>query len=162
MSVQLIPEMLYRPALNNASLVQPASWNWRNEHVIEHRLTIGNYFAMHVDNVGLFKHQLVRFSCLVAYHGLYLRAVCAVTSHNYNGSIACYRCNRICRRWALFSPGVFWPGGAFVRGSFARGDFCPGGLCPFPPQFQYVYEPSRFSVPSMIYVYPAGGRIQLT
>jgi len=87
-----------------------------------------------------------------------------------------------------FSPGVFWPGG-FCPGSFARGDFfpggllpggifvregfcpgggafvrgvfCPGGLCPF-PQFQWVYAPSRLSVPSMIYVYPAGGRIQLT
>ena len=81
------------------------------------------------------------------------------------------------RRWALFPRGSFgrgdfWPGGflsgrafvrgAFVRGgSFVRGNFSPGGLCPF-PQVQCVYAPSRLSVPSMIYVYPAGGRIQLT
>jgi len=38
-----------------------------------------------------------------------------------------------------------------VRGAYARS-----------PQVQCVYAPSRLSVPSMIYVYPAGGRIQLT
>ena len=38
-----------------------------------------------------------------------------------------------------------------ARGAYARS-----------PQVQCVYEPSRLSVPSMIYVYPAGGRIQLT
>ena len=38
-----------------------------------------------------------------------------------------------------------------VRGAYAR---CP--------QVQCVYAPSRLSVPSMIYVYPADGRIQLT
>jgi len=54
-------------------------------------------------------------------------------------------------RGGLLSGGLL-PGGTFVRGAYARS----------PPQFQYVYEPSRFSVPSMIYVYPAGGRIQLT
>ena len=56
-----------------------------------------------------------------------------------------------------FSPGVFWPGG----GIFVWEGFCPEDLCPS-PQVQCVYEPSRLSVPSMIYVYPAGGRIQLT
>jgi len=35
---------------------------------------------------------------------------------------ACYGCNRICRRWALF------PRGSFGRGTLGRGDFCPGGL----------------------------------
>ena len=75
--------------------------------------------------------------------------------------IACYRCNRICRRLlgvrgrgiivrGYFGPGVFCPGGTFcpgallAGGTFGRGifcpgvfcpggDFCPGGLCPFPP-----------------------------
>ena len=51
-----------------------------------------------------------------------------------------------------FSRGSFGRGGgAFVRRAYARS-----------PQFQWVYEPSRLSVPSMIYVYPAVGRIQLT
>jgi len=36
-----------------------------------------------------------------------------------------------------------------------------GGLMPV-PQVQCVYARSTLSVPSMIYVYPAGGRIQLT
>ena len=35
-----------------------------------------------------------------------------------------------------------------VRGAYARS-----------PQVQCVYAPSRLSVPSMIYAYPAGGRI---
>ena len=38
-----------------------------------------------------------------------------------------------------------------VRGAYAHS-----------PQVQCVYAPSRLSVPTMIYVYPAGGRIQLT
>ena len=48
------------------------------------------------------------------------------------------------------------PLGTFPRGSFGRGAYARS------PQFQCVYEPSRLSVPSMIYVYPAGGRIELT
>ena len=75
---------------------------------------------------------------------------------------ACYRCNRICRRWALFprgsfTRGHFWPG-AFLSGrAFVRGAYA------VPPNFNaYTHAPSRLSVPSMIYVYPAGGRIQLT
>ena len=47
-----------------------------------------------------------------------------------------------------FFPGGLLAGGTFVRGAYARS-----------PQFQCVYEPSRLSVPSMIYVYPAGGRL---
>ena len=50
-----------------------------------------------------------------------------------------------------FFPGGLLAGGTFVRGSYARS-----------PQFQYVYAPSMFSVPNMIYVYPAGGCIQWT
>jgi len=53
------------------------------------------------------------------------------------------------------AAGHFFPRGsfglAFVWGAYARS-----------PQFQCVYVTSRLSVPSMIYVYPAGGRIQLT
>ena len=60
-----------------------------------------------------------------------------------------------------FWPGGFCPGGLLFGGSFARGDFCPGAYARS-PQVQCVYAPSRLSVPSMIYVYPAGGRIQLT
>jgi len=76
-----------------------------------------------------------------------------------------------------FSPGVFCTrallaGGLLARGIFVREGFGPGGLLPGgtfvrgayarSPQFQCVYAQSRLSVPSMIYVYPAGGRIQLT
>jgi len=76
-----------------------------------------------------------------------------------------------------FSPGVFCPGallarGIFVQEGFCPGSFCPGGLLPGgtfirgayarSPQFQCVYAQSRLSVPSIIYVYPAGGCIQLT
>jgi len=50
-----------------------------------------------------------------------------------------------------FFPGGLLPGGTFVRGAYARS-----------PQVQCVYASSRLSVPSMIYVYSAGGRIQLT
>ena len=50
-----------------------------------------------------------------------------------NGSIACYRCNRIYLRWALFPRGYFARGtfgrGDFLSGrAFVRGVFCPGGL----------------------------------
>ena len=69
--------------------------------------------------------------------------------NNYNGSIACYRCNRICRRLerererklerklkmsgGSFARGEFWPVGLFPRGllpvgTFGRGDFWPGGF----------------------------------
>jgi len=51
--------------------------------------------------------------------------------------------------------------GHFFPGGLLPGGLLSGGLCPS-PQFQCVYEPSRLSVPSMIYVYHAGGRIQLT
>ena len=44
--------------------------------------------------------------------------------------LACYRCNRICRRWALFPRGSFLEGGLLSGGSFARGDFSPGVFCP--------------------------------
>ena len=53
--------------------------------------------------------------------------------------IACYRCNRICRRLL----------GVRAGGMFVRGDFCPGGLCPF-SQVQCVYAPSRLSVPTIV------------
>ena len=66
-----------------------------------------------------------------------------------------------------FSPGVFCPGALLAGGIFVREGFCPGGLLPggllsgglmpVPPNFNGVLP-----VPSMIYVYPAGGRIQLT
>jgi len=55
--------------------------------------------------------------------------------------------------WVPGAGGIF-VGGTItktVRGAYAR---CP--------QVQCVYAPSRLSVPSMIYVYPADGRIQLT
>ena len=55
-----------------------------------------------------------------------------------------------------FSPGVFWPGGFLSGGTFVQGAYARS------PQFQWVYALSRLSVPSMIYVYPAGGCIQLT
>jgi len=60
-----------------------------------------------------------------------------------------------------FFPGVFCPGALLAGRIFVGEGFCPGGgafvrggLCPY-PQFQCVYEPSRLSVDSIIYVYPA-------
>jgi len=59
------------------------------------------------------------------------------------------------------AAGHFFPGGLLAGGIFVREGFCPG-VYARSPQVQCVYEPSRLSVPNMIYDYPAGGRIQLT
>jgi len=90
--------------------------------------------------------------------------------YNWNGSIACYRCNRICRRLlgvrgrgdlcpggllpAGLSLGVFCPrallAGGFLSGGLMPGwTFVRGGLCLF-PQVQCIYAPSRLSVPSIV------------
>jgi len=53
-----------------------------------------------------------------------------------------------------------WVSGA--GGIFVRGCLLSGGLMPVSPNSMRIYAPSRLSVPSMIYVYPVGGRIQLT
>ena len=70
-------------------------------------------------------------------------------------SIACYRCNRICRRWALvpggllsggsYARGDFWPvgllaGGIFVWGSLARGIFVRGAYARSPNFNAYTYR----------------------
>ena len=51
-------------------------------------------------------------------------------NQNQNGSIACYRCNRICHRLSDVRAG-----GIFVRGVFCPGGLLSGGLMPVPPKF---------------------------
>jgi len=60
------------------------------------------------------------------------------------------------------AAGHFFPGGLLPGGTLGRGDFWPGGFLSGrafvrgayarSPQVQCVYEPSRLSVPSMIYI----------
>jgi len=59
-------------------------------------------------------------------------------NNNWNGSIACYRCNRICRRLLVVRGGgtrtiTKTKTKTRTKTKTVRGVFCPGGLCPFPP-----------------------------